>query len=112
MVPGSVAVHEYAGECEDRDGMAWVRIANVYPATGVGVQSTRPGVCGHGTGYDLEVGAMRSIEVEEEAVAGALEELERRFVDDGRGVTLRRVAGGYGLAAVPDAEGAARRLLA
>jgi segregation and condensation protein B len=53
-----------------------------------------------------------ALEVEEEAVAAALEELERRLEADGRGVILRKVAGGYALAAVPQAEDAARRLLA
>jgi len=53
-----------------------------------------------------------AIEVDEEVVAGALEELEGRLGEDGRGVHLRRVAGGYALAAVPEAEGAARKLLA
>jgi len=53
-----------------------------------------------------------AIEVEEDAVAEALDELEGRLQEDGRGVRLRRVAGGYALAAVPEAEDAARRLLA
>jgi segregation and condensation protein B len=53
-----------------------------------------------------------AIEVQEESVAGVLDELERKFEADGRGVRLRRVAGGYALAATPDAEEAARRLLA
>jgi segregation and condensation protein B len=53
-----------------------------------------------------------AIEIDEEAVAAALEELERSLEDDGRGTRLRRVAGGYALSAVPDAEDAARRLLA
>jgi segregation and condensation protein B len=53
-----------------------------------------------------------AIEVDEEAVAGALEGLEGRLQEEGRGVQLRRVAGGYALAAVPEAEDAARRLLA
>lgn len=53
-----------------------------------------------------------AIEVQEESVAGVLDELERKFEADGRGVRLRRVAGGYALAATRDAEGAARRLLA
>ena len=53
-----------------------------------------------------------AIEVEEESVAGVLDELEREFEADGRGVRLRRVAGGYALAATRDAEDAARRLLA
>jgi len=53
-----------------------------------------------------------AIEVDEETVAGVLDQLERGLETDGRGVRLRRVAGGYALAAVPEAEDAARRLLA
>jgi segregation and condensation protein B len=53
-----------------------------------------------------------AIEVEEEAIADALERLEARLREEGRGIDLRRVAGGYALAAVPEAEDAARRLLA
>jgi segregation and condensation protein B len=53
-----------------------------------------------------------AVEVDEEAVAGTLEKLEGRLAADGRGVRLRRVAGGYALAAVPEAEDAARKLLA
>ena len=53
-----------------------------------------------------------ALELEEEPVAEALEALDRELADSGRGVRLRKVAGGYALAAVPEAEGAARRLLA
>jgi segregation and condensation protein B len=53
-----------------------------------------------------------AIETEEEGVAAALEGLERDLQADQRGVILRRVAGGYALAAAPEAEQAARRLLA
>ena len=53
-----------------------------------------------------------AIEVDEEVVAGALEGLEGRLQEEGRGVQLRRVAGGYALAAIPEAEDVARRLLA
>jgi segregation and condensation protein B len=53
-----------------------------------------------------------AIEVDEDAVAQAIDELEGRLVAEGRGVQLRRVAGGVTLAAVPEAEDAARRLLA
>ena len=53
-----------------------------------------------------------AIETDEEPVAAALEELERSLEFERRGVMLRRVAGGYALAAVPQAEDAARRLLA
>jgi segregation and condensation protein B len=53
-----------------------------------------------------------AIEVDEEAVAEAIDELEQRLAGDQRGIRLRRVAGGIALAADPDAEAAARRLLA
>jgi segregation and condensation protein B len=53
-----------------------------------------------------------AIEVDEEAIAQAIDELEARLAADGRGVQLRHVAGGVALAAVPEAEAAARRLLA
>ena len=52
-----------------------------------------------------------ALEVEEEAVTEATESLGRDLETDGRGVRVRRVAGGYALAAHPDAEDAARRLL-
>jgi segregation and condensation protein B len=53
-----------------------------------------------------------AIEADEEAVAEAVDRLEAQLQAAGRGLTLRRVAGGYALAAIPEAEDAARRLLA
>ena len=53
-----------------------------------------------------------AIEIDEEAVTGAIDELEQRLAGDERGLRLRRVAGGITLAAVPEAKAAARRLLA
>jgi segregation and condensation protein B len=53
-----------------------------------------------------------AIEVDEEAVAEAIEGLAGSLAEDSRGLRLRTVAGGYALAAVPEAEDAARRLLA
>jgi segregation and condensation protein B len=52
-----------------------------------------------------------AIEVSEEEVARAVDELEESLSAGERGVRVRRVAGGVTLAAVPDAEAAARRLL-
>jgi segregation and condensation protein B len=52
-----------------------------------------------------------AIGIEEEAAAEALDGLERDLKDSSRGVQLRRVAGGFALAAMPEAEDAARRLL-
>jgi segregation and condensation protein B len=51
-----------------------------------------------------------AIQVEEAAVRGALRELAGTL--EGRGMVLREVAGGWTLASHPDAEEAARRLLA
>jgi segregation and condensation protein B len=53
-----------------------------------------------------------ALEIDEEAVAEALDGVEGKLAGDGRGVRLRKVAGGYALAAIPEAEDAARRLLA
>jgi segregation and condensation protein B len=51
-----------------------------------------------------------AIQVEENAVRAGLRELGATL--EGRGVVLREVAGGWALASHPDAEEAARRLLA
>ena len=52
-----------------------------------------------------------AIEADEEAVAKALDGLGKELESNGRGVRLRKVAGGHTLATVPEAEDAARRLL-
>jgi segregation and condensation protein B len=51
-----------------------------------------------------------ALQTGEQAVGAALEELQASL--ERRGVVLRRVAGGFALASHPDAEEAARRLLA
>lgn len=53
-----------------------------------------------------------AVEASEDEVAAALETLEGRYEADGRGIVLRRLAGGYALASSPEAEDAARRLFA
>ncbi len=50
--------------------------------------------------------------IDEDSVAEALEALEKELEGDGRGIRLGKVAGGYALSAIPEAEDAARRLLA
>jgi segregation and condensation protein B len=50
--------------------------------------------------------------IDEDSVAEALETLETELEGDGRGIRLGKVAGGYALSAIPEAEDAARRLLA
>ena len=59
------------------------------------------------------VGALAdAVEAEPDEVTEALERLEETYASEGRGLVLRRLAGGYTLASHPDAELAARRLLA
>ena len=53
-----------------------------------------------------------ALEVGEDEVAEALKALEGSLEESGRGLVLRKVAGGYALASVPEFDDAARRLLA
>jgi len=53
-----------------------------------------------------------AVDAWEDDVAEALERLGAQLEGSGRGLRLRKVAGGYALATVPEAEEAARRLLA
>lgn len=53
-----------------------------------------------------------ALEVGEDEVTEALKALEGSLEESGRGLVLRKVAGGYALASVPEFDDAARRLLA
>jgi segregation and condensation protein B len=53
-----------------------------------------------------------AVEVEPEVVSEALASLQRRLAVEGRGLVLRELAGGWTLSSHPEAEEAARRLLA
>jgi segregation and condensation protein B len=53
-----------------------------------------------------------AVEVEPEVVGEALAELQQRLAAEGRGLVLRELAGGWTLSSHPEAEEAARRLLA
>jgi segregation and condensation protein B len=53
-----------------------------------------------------------AVEADPAEVLDALERLGEAYVTDERGLVLRRLAGGYALSSHPDAELAARRLLA
>ena len=54
----------------------------------------------------------RTMDAWEDDVAEAIEALGAKLESDGRGVRLKKVGGGFSLVAMPDAEDAARRLLA
>jgi len=53
-----------------------------------------------------------AVEVEPEAVGEALARLQERLQEGGHGIVLRELAGGWSLSSHPEAEEAARRLLA
>lgn len=63
VLPGAEAALEYAGDCDSACGQAWVRLANAYPSTTIGVPSTRPGNCSSGIGIEIEVGVSRCVSV-------------------------------------------------
>jgi len=62
VVPGAEVALDYAGDCKDACGMAWVRLASSYPSTAIGQPSILPGNCGVGIGFDVEIAIMRCIE--------------------------------------------------
>ena len=55
---------------------------------------------------------MEAVPCEEGELEKALSDLEEGLAASGRGLVLRRIAGGYTLASAPEAEAAARRLFA
>lgn len=63
IVPGEAALGDYAGDCDTKCGMAWVRLSSIYPSNAVGVMLTEPGNCAFGLGIDGEIGIMRCIPV-------------------------------------------------
>jgi hypothetical protein len=61
LVPGEAAAADYIGDCNDRCGMAWVRLVSLYPSSIIGAADTTPGNCAKGLGADIEIGIMRCI---------------------------------------------------
>ena len=64
-MPGAEVPLDYAGDCDDVCGMAWVRMIASYPSTSVGAAAERPGNCAMGIGVDIEVGIVRCLDVGE-----------------------------------------------
>jgi hypothetical protein len=74
VIPGDAAVGDYAGDCDEKCGMAWVRLIMAYPATGVGAPDETVGNCSASLGFDVEVGILRCIDVPEDGSAPPAEE--------------------------------------
>lgn len=61
VVPGDEVAMDYAGDCDDACGMAWVRLVNAYPSTSIGSPIERPGNCAVGIGVEVVLGIARCI---------------------------------------------------
>lgn len=61
IVPGEAVVEDYIGDCEPVCGMAFVRLASIYPATSLGQPSDDVNNCGLMLGADIEIGILRCI---------------------------------------------------
>lgn len=75
IIPGEAAVGQYAGDCDDECGMAWVRLGSSYPSDRLGTINENPGNCTAGLGIDVEMGIMRCFPIPEDGSAPSPEEL-------------------------------------
>ena len=66
IVPGEQAIGNYAGDCKNKCGMAWVRLVSLYPMASIGQIDSTPGNCGVGVGIDVEMGIFRCISIGDE----------------------------------------------
>jgi len=75
VMPGSEVALDYAGDCEDACGMAWVRLTSSYPSVSIGQPTARPGNCSAAIGIEVELGIMRCIDLGDGTVAPDLAEM-------------------------------------
>lgn len=60
LQPGAAVAYDYVTACDDEGcGMAWVRLIQSAPTTGIGIISELVGNCGAELGFDIEVGMIR-----------------------------------------------------
>lgn len=69
VVPGQIAVHDFAEE-----GMAWVRMANAFPATTFPSQDLTLRNCAAPLAYQFEVGIVRCVEVDDDGEPPTVEQ--------------------------------------
>jgi hypothetical protein len=63
IIPGDQVPAAYAGNCNQKCGMAWVRLVSVYPASGILVPNQSPKNCAAGLGFSVEMGVLRCAHV-------------------------------------------------
>jgi hypothetical protein len=61
VVPGAVAAWSYIGDCDGPNGMMWVRLASLYPASALGEPNEEARNCNGTHGFDIEIGVMRAV---------------------------------------------------
>lgn len=83
VIPGGGVVADYAGDCDDVNGMAWVRLITSYPAQSVGQALQQVGNCSVGVGIDVEIGMLRRYPLDAEALdeATLLELVDQQIKD-------------------------------
>jgi len=59
IMPGDGFVAEYAGDCNDRCGAAYVRLTQAYPSVTAGQPDVTRNNCGASLGIDIEIGIIR-----------------------------------------------------
>lgn len=62
VVPGDAAISNYAGDCGDVCGMAWVRLMGLFASTGVTEINALPGNCSGELSAVVEIGILRCID--------------------------------------------------
>jgi hypothetical protein len=82
VIAGTAAVHDFWPDCTN-DGMAWVRLALAYPSTALGIADQTPGAKGKMVGLDIEIGLVRSYEVDEQDGSINAAEYARMMVQSG-----------------------------
>lgn len=65
VMPGNEVALDYAGNCDDACGMAWVRLIESFPSVTIGIPSLTPGNCSVGIGISVELGIIRCFDLGE-----------------------------------------------
>jgi hypothetical protein len=92
VVAGEGVVADIGFECDDRCGMAWVRLVTAYPAIQIGQFDQSGNTCGAFLGLDVEVGVLRCVEVAEGTDVPDPEDLIAQAVQQNDDMVLIRKA--------------------
>lgn len=63
LIPGEAPAVGYFADCEEGNGVAYVRLSNAYPSTSIGQQNLGVDNCSSIMGFDVEVGILRFMPV-------------------------------------------------